>query len=312
MTARFDCREAFAESLLALAAADPRIIAVTNDSVGSSNLKAFQRRFPDRLVNVGIAEQDMVGISAGLAGAGKIPFVCGASCFLTARALEQIKVDLAYSRHNVKLCGVSPGLAYGPLGATHHSIEDVAWLRAIAGVTVIVPADPAETAQAVAAAAAVDGPVFVRVSRHPVPAVHAEGYEFRIGRAVTLREGADVTLVAHGIMVCRALEAAALLTADGIDAAVVNMSTVRPIDEQAVIDAARRGPIVTLEEHTTLGGLGSAVAEVVVCHQPTRMRLLGVPGVFAPTGPVEFLLEHFGLTPPRIREAVREFVSGRG
>jgi transketolase len=306
-----DCRQAFAKSLLALAAANPRVVAVVNDSVGSSNLKAFQQRFPDRLVNVGIAEQNMVGISAGLAGAGKIPFVCGAACFLTGRALEQIKVDLAYSRHNVKLCGMSPGFAYGALGATHHSIEDVAWLRAIAGMTVIVPADPAETAQAVAAAAAVDGPVFIRVSRYPVPAVHPDSYEFRIGCAVTLRRGRDVTLIAHGIMVCRALEAAGLLEADGIDAAVVNMSTVRPIDEAAIVEAARRGPIVTLEEHTTYGGLGSAVAEVVVCHRPTRMRMLGVPGVFAPTGSVEFLLEHLGLTPPRIREAVRELLDRR-
>jgi transketolase len=311
MTATFDCRQAFAESLLALAAANPRIVAVVNDSLGSSNLTAFQQRFPDRLVNVGIAEQNMVGVSAGLAGAGKIPFVCGASCFLTGRALEQIKVDLAYSRHNVKLCGMSPGFAYGALGATHHSIEDVAWLRAIAGMTILVPADPAETAQAVTAAAAIDGPVFIRVSRHRVPTVHPGSYEFRIGRAVTLREGKDATLIAHGIMVCQALEAAGLLAADGIDAAVVNMSTVRPIDEEVIIEAARRGPIVTLEEHTTYGGLGSAVAEVVVCHRPTRMRMLGVPGVFAPTGSVEFLLEHFGLTPPRIRDAVRQLVNRR-
>lgn len=311
MTALADCRVAFSEALVALAGVNPRIVAVANDSISSSNLGAFQARFPDRLVNVGIAEQNMVGISAGLAGAGKIPFVCGASCFLTARALEQIKVDVAYSRHNVKLCGMSSGLAYGALGATHHSIEDVAWLRAIAGMTVIVPADPAETAQAVAALAALDGPAFLRVSRIPVPPVHPPDYQFRIGRAVTLREGSEVTLIAHGIMVCRALEAAALLAADGISAAVVNMSTVRPIDEDAVVEAARAGPIVTIEEHTTHGGLGSAVAEVVVAARPTRCRLLGVPGVFAPTGPVEFLLEHFGLTPPRIRDAVRALLDER-
>ncbi len=311
MTALADCRIAFSEALVALAGVNPRIVAVANDSISSSNLGAFKARFPDRLVNVGIAEQNMVGISAGLAGAGKIPFVCGASCFLTARALEQIKVDVAYSRHNVKLCGMSSGLAYGALGATHHSIEDVAWLRAIAGMTVIVPADPAETAQAVAALAALDGPAFLRVSRLPVPPVHPPDYQFRIGRAVTLREGTEVTLIANGIMVCRALEAAALLAADGISAAVVNMSTVRPIDEDAVVAAARAGPIVTIEEHTTHGGLGSAVAEVVVAARPTRCRLLGVPGVFAPTGPVEFLLEHFGLTPPRIRDAVRALLDER-
>jgi transketolase len=300
-----DCRGAFAETLVALAASDPRIVAVVNDSVGSSNLREFKRLFPDRLVNLGIAEQNMVGVSAGLAGAGKVPFVCGASCFLTARALEQIKADLAYSRHNVKLCGMSSGLAYGQLGPTHHSIEDVAWTRAIAGMTVVVPADPMETAQCVRAAAGFEGPVFLRLSRLPVPAVHPSGYEFRIGRAARLRNGADVTLVANGIMVCRALEAARLLESDGIDAAVLNMSTVRPIDAEAIIEAARRGPIVTIEEHTTFGGLGGAVAEVVVSSQPTRMRLLGVPGVFAPTGSAEFLLEHFGLTPPHIRDAAR-------
>ena len=159
-----DCRVAFAETLIALAEADRRIVAVVNDSVGSSNLKEFKRRFPDRLINVGIAEQNLVGVSAGLASAGKIPFTCGASCFLTGRALEQVKADLAYSRHNVKLCGMSSGMAYGELGPTHHSIEDLAWTRAIANLTVIVPADPIETAGAVRAAVAIDGPVFLRLA----------------------------------------------------------------------------------------------------------------------------------------------------
>ena len=178
MTALYDCRIAFADTLVALAEQDSRIVAVCNDSVGSSNLKAFKQRFPDRLVNVGIAEQNLVGVSAGLASAGKIPFTCGASCFLTGRALEQIKADLAYSRHNVKLCGISSGMAYGELGPTHHSIEDLAWTRAIANMTVLVPADPVETAAAVRAAAAFDGPVFLRLSRMPVPVVCAEGAGF--------------------------------------------------------------------------------------------------------------------------------------
>ena len=182
MTALFDCRAAFADALVALAERDPRIVAVVNDSVGSSNLKEFRARFPERLINVGIAEQNMVGVSAGLAAAGKIPFTCAASCFLTGRALEQIKADVAYSRHNVKLCGMSSGMAYGELGPTHHSIEDVAWTRAIAGMTVIVPADPIETAQAVRAIAAFDGPVFLRLSRLPVPVVHPDSYRFEIGQ----------------------------------------------------------------------------------------------------------------------------------
>jgi transketolase len=303
-----DCRIAFAEALVALAAADPRVVAVASDCVGSANLKEFKRRFPGRLVNVGIAEQNLVGVSAGLASAGKIPFTCSASCFLTGRALEQVKADVAYSRHNVKLCGMSSGMAYGELGPTHHSIEDLAWTRALANMTVVVPADPVETAQAVRAAAAMDGPVFLRLSRMPVPNVHPAGYAFEIGRAVLLRPGSDVTLVAAGVMVAPALEAAGLLEADGISAAVLNLSTIRPIDRESIVAAAERGPIVTVEEHTVYGGLGSAVAEVVVTSRPVRMRMLGVPGVFAPTGSAELLLAHFGLTPDGICDAARSLV----
>jgi len=308
MSGLHDCRKAFSDTLVELAAADSRIVVVANDSIGSSNLKEFKRRFPERLVNVGIAEQNMVGIGAGLANGGMIPFVCGASCFLTGRALEQVKVDLGYSRSNVKLCGMSSGLAYGELGPTHHSIEDLAWTRAIANLTVIVVADPLETAAAMRAAAAYDGPVFLRLSRMPVPVVHAEGYEFEIGRAPRLRAGSDVTLMANGTMVSRALEAATLLDADGIRAAVVNMSTIRPLDHRAVLEAASAGPILTIEEHTIAGGLGGAVAEVVVESHPVRMKMLGIPGEFAPTGSAAFLFEHFGLTPEAIRKAAIQLV----
>jgi transketolase len=306
MSNLFDCRRAFAETLLELAGADPRIVALANDSISSSNLGEFKKRFPNRLMNVGIAEQNMVGISAGLAHAGKIPFVCGASCFLTGRAMEQIKVDLAYSRSNVKLCGMSSGMAYGELGPTHHSIEDLAWMRAVANMTVIVPADPIETRQAVRAIAAFDGPVFLRLSRLPVPIVHPDNYEFMIGRAARLREGSDITLIANGIMTCRALEAADLLQARGIRAAVLNMSSVRPLDGEAIVAAARTGPIVTAEEHTIYGGLGGAVAEVVADSHPVRICRIGVPGEFAPTGSVPFLLEHFGMTPRHICDAALE------
>jgi transketolase len=199
-------------------------------------------------------------------------------------------------------------MSYGALGPTHHSIEDLAWTRAIANLTVIVPADPVETAQALQAAATHAGPLFLRLSRMPVPIVHASDYQFQIGRAVTLREGTEVTLIAAGVMVARALGAADLLAQDGIAAAVVNMSTIKPLDWEAVVAAARRGPIVTVEEHTVSGGLGSAVAEVVVQEHPVKMRLLGVPGVFAPTGSPEFLLEHFGLTAAGIRDAARELL----
>ena len=312
MTDRFDCRVAFAEALVALAEADPRVVAVCNDSVGSSNLKEFKKRFPERLVNVGIAEQNMVGVAAGLANGGLMPFVCGASCFITGRALEQVKVDLGYSRSNVKLCGISSGMAYGELGPTHHSIEDIAWTRAIANMTVIVPSDAAETAGALRAAAALDGPVFLRLSRMPVPAVNAADYEFQIGRAVRLRQGSDVTLIANGTMVCRALEAAELLLADGVHASVINLPTVRPLDREAIAAAAAAGPIVTIEEHTVFGGMGGAVAEAVVTLNPTRMRILGVPGVFAPTGSTEFLFEHFGLTAANIRVVTLELLQECG
>src|SRR6476646_3748878 len=189
MTKLYDCRDAFNEKLLELAHHDQRIVTVVNDSVGSSKLNQFRSEFANRLINVGIAEQNMVGVGAGLANGGMIPFVCGASPFLTGRALEQIKADVAYSNTNVKLCGMSSGMAYGELGPTHHSIEDLAWLRAIANMTIIVPADPIETSQAVEVAARTYGPMFIRISRLPVPVVHDESYCFEIGKAARLREG---------------------------------------------------------------------------------------------------------------------------
>jgi transketolase len=306
-----DCRDAFAAALEDIAKHDLRICAVVNDSVGSSKVAGFGKRFPERLINVGIAEQTMVGLAAGLANSGKIPFVCAASCFLTARALEQIKVDVAYSDANVKLAGMSPGMAYGELGPTHHSIEDLAWTRAIAHMTVIVPADPIETDQALRAAAEYRGPVFLRIGRMPVPMVHDGQYRFEIGRAALLRDGQDVTLIANGTMVSRALEAADILARKDVQARVLNMSTVRPLDKEAVLAAADTGGIVTVEEHTVFGGLGSAVAEVVVTNRPVPMRILGVPGVFAPTGSATWLLEHFGLTAQRIFDAALELVGER-
>ncbi len=303
-----DCRDAFVETLLELAEVDPRIVAVVNDSVGSSKLGPFGARFPDRLINVGIAEQDMLGVAAGLANGGKIPFVSAAACFLTARAMEQIKVDAAYSQHHMVLCGMSPGMAYGELGPTHHSIEDLAWLRAIPGLTVVVPSDPNETAQAIRWAAGHDGPVFVRVSRMGVPDVNPPGYEFVPGRAVTLRDGTDATIVATGTVVARALDAAADLAAEGIDARVLSMPTIKPLDEHSLLAAAREtGGIVTVEEALT-SGLGGAVAELVVQHRPVPMRFVGVPDVFAPTGSVGWLMDHFGISPTGISAAVHDLL----
>jgi transketolase len=238
-----------------------------------------------------------------------IPFVCAAASFLTARALEQIKVDVAYSNVHVVLCGMSPGMAYGQLGPTHHSIEDLSWLRAIAGMTIIVPADPDHTRQALYWAADNARPIFLRIGRFKVPMIDRGGRTFEAGKADRLSDGDDVALIAVGTMVSRALEAARMLSAEGIHARVLDMATVQPLDQESVLAAARetRG-IVTAEEATLAGGLGSAVAELVVQHHPVAMRLLGVPGVFAPTGTTEFLLDYFGLTASGIALAARDLV----
>lgn len=301
----FDCRDAYVSAVEALAQNDDRIVAVVNDSVGSSKLGRFKERFPDRLVNVGIAEQTMVGVGAGLANGGKIPFVSAASCFLTARALEQIKADVAYSKSNVKLCGISSGIAYGELGPTHHSIEDIGWLRTMGSITVLVPSDPWETTQAINAAAEMDGPVFVRISRMPVPEIdRGEAPVFKVGKAELLKTGDDIALIANGVMVHRALAAAEELSREGISARVLNMSSINPLDVEAILSAAETGGIVTVEEHSIRGGLGGAVAEVLSTMHPCRMRIMGFPD-FLPTGSAQWLMEQHELTPSGIAKAAR-------
>jgi transketolase len=308
----FDCRDAFSKTMEALAAEDERVVVVVNDSVSSTKLKGFRAKFPKRFINVGIAEQNMVGVGAGLANAGMLPYVCGASCFLTGRATEQVKADLGYTNANVKLCGMSSGMAYGELGPTHHSIEDLAWTRVIPNLAVVVPADSSETEAAMRYSHTHVGPMFLRMSRMPVPEVMPPGAAFELGKASVLRSGTDVTLIANGVLVQAALAAAETLAAQGISARVLNMSSVKPIDEAAVLDAARTtGGIVTAEEASIYGGLGGAVAELVVQHTPVKMRILGVPGVFAPTGSEEFLLDYFGLNAAGIHAAAVELVRGR-
>ncbi len=303
-----DCRDAWARTIEELAANDPRIVAVVNDSVGSSKLGGFQKTFPDRLINVGIAEQNMVGVSAGLANGGRIPFVSAASCFLTGRALEQIKADIAYANFNVKLVGQSSGVAYGELGPTHHSIEDFAWLRPLHNITVIVPADSWETAEAVKWAAAHEGPVYIRLSRMPVPDLVVADRTFQPGLAELVRPGTDVTLIACGTMVHLAVQAAAELESEGIFARVLNMATISPLDEAAISLAANEtGAIVTIEEANIHGGLGGAVAEHTSATTPVPVERMGFPG-FVPTGSVEWLFDHFGLTPAGIAKTARKAI----
>lgn len=304
----FDCRDSFAATIESLAEHDSRIVTVVSDSLGSSKLGGFKKRWPERMVNVGIAEQTLVAVGAGLANGGKVPFVSAASCFITGRAMEQVKADIAYSNVNVKLIGQSSGVAYGELGPTHHSIEDMAWLRLFNNLTLIVPADPWQTEQAIRAAAAMDGPVFVRISRMPVPALERNNARFEIGKAEILAEGADAAIIANGTMVHRAVAAAKILASEGISARVVNMATVNPLDEAAILAAADTGAIVTVEEHSVRGGLGGAVAEVVTANTPVPMRIMGFPG-FVPTGSAEWLMEHFGLTETGIADAVRQTIA---
>jgi transketolase len=310
-----DNRQAFADELLTLAAADDRIVAVCNDSVGSSNLVSFREQFPERLINVGIAEQNMVGVGAGLAACGFLPFVCGASPFLTGRALEQIKADVAYSQHAVVLCGMSPGMAYGQLGPTHHSIEDLSWLRPLPGLDIVVPADSAQTRLAIRAVVAEPRPTFIRVGRFKVPDVSSMSDSFDRGRFTVARDGNDVTVIAAGTMVSRALAAAEALAVEGIDVRVLNAAWLAPFDVEAVTAAAQEtAGIVTAEEAVTTGGLGVAVTAIVAglrAADRKPVHLLGISGEFAPTGSTEFLLEHFGLTASDVASAVRE-VLGRG
>jgi transketolase len=307
----YDNRGVFADTLIELARQDQRIVTVCNDSVGSSNLGAFRDEFPDRMINVGIAEQNMVGVGAGLASAGLIPFVCAASPFLTGRSLEQVKADVAYSQHKVILCGMSPGMAYGELGPTHHSVEDFSWLRALPGLDIVVPADREQTRQAIVHAVADPRPTFIRIGRHKVPDVSTGGEEWTRGQMLTVRDGHDVTLIATGTTVSRSLKAAQLLDDQGISARVLNAVYLSPFDADTVARAAyeTRG-IVSVEEANVSGGLGSAVAAVVgTLEQSGRVpvTMLGLR-TFAPTGSTEFLLEYFDLIPDGIIRGVHEML----
>jgi transketolase len=303
-----DCRDAWARTIEDLAAQDPRIVVVVNDSVGSSKLGGFQKKHADRLINVGIAEQNMVGVSAGLANGGRIPFVSAASCFLTGRALEQVKADIAYANFNVKLVGQSSGVAYGELGPTHHSIEDFAWLRPLNNINLIVPADAWETAEAVKWAAAHEGPVYIRLSRMPVPDLEVRDRKFQPGKAELVRTGSDVTLIACGTTVHLAVKAAEELETVGVSARVLNMATITPLDKAAISSAAREtGAIVTIEEANIHGGLGGAVAEHTASSEPVPVERMGFPG-FVPTGSVEWLFDHFDLTAAGIAKTARKAI----
>jgi transketolase len=306
----FDCRVSFANTLIELASSDKRIVAVCNDSIGSSNLKEFAKLFPDQMINVGIAEQNMVGVAAGLANAGLKPFVCAASPFLTGRATEQIKADIAYSSSAVVLCGMSPGVSYGELGPTHHSIEDMAWMRAIANLEIVIPSDPNETRNVMRWAAQSNKPIFMRVPRHKIPAIPGTDRAFDSKRVHVLNEGSDVSLVAIGGMVHVALTAVSLLEDSGISAQVIHVTTLKPLDEKTLLtELSKTKGVVTIEEGTTFGGLGSAIAELLSQNSPKKMKIMGIPAVFAPTGSADFIFNHFGLTPEGVAKEAMALLS---
>lgn len=301
------CREAFCNELTEMGKKNVKIVALTSDAKGSTALGVFANALPAQFVEVGIAEQNEIGMAAGMAAVGLRPYVCAPASFLSARALEQIKVDVAYSHMNVKILAVSGGISYGALGASHHSSHDVAVLRAIPGIQVIIPCDEVQTVGILHELEKTDVPAYVRVGKQAMPLVYEPGTKFEIGRAVQLRDGKDLTIIACGEMVYPAVEAAAALADEGISARVVDMHTLSPLDEAAILAAAEIGPIVTIEEHSVNGGLGASVARLTATHKPVAMRTLGLPGdENAIAGPSPEVFKHYGLDVDGICRAARE------
>jgi len=300
-------RDGFGEGLLELGKTNPNVVALSGDLEDSARAVAFKQQFPDRFFSVGIAEQDMVGTAAGLALGGKIPFACSFSQFVTGKALEQMRLAVCYQRLNVKIVGSHGGLSVGADGATAEALEEFAHLRSLPSMTLLVPCDALEAKKATLAAAAHDGPVYLRLGRSLVPLITKPEDPFVIGRANTLRAGDDIALIACGTMVAHALAAAEQLAKDDIQARVLNVHTIKPIDHAAILKAAREtGAIVTVEEHTVLGGLGGAVAEVVVQERPVPMRFVGVQDRFGTSGDPAELLKAFHLMPEDIARAAKD------
>ena len=305
----FDCRQTFVETLIELATADKRIVAVCNDSVGSSNLGAFAKQFPDRLVNVGIAEQSMVGTAAGLALGGKVAVTCNAAPFLISRANEQIKVDVCYNNTNVKLFGLNAGASYGPLASTHHSIDDLAVMRGFGNIQIFAPSTPRECRQIIDYALAYQGPVYIRLDGKALPELLDESYRFVPGAVLTLREGEDVALVATGSTVHEVVEAAQQLADLGIQAKVVSVPSIRPCDTAALLAALKPcKAVITVEEHNVNGGVGSLVAEVLAeAGVGIPLKRLGIPdGEYAAAADRGWLRKHHGFDAASVAELAQK------
>lgn len=301
--------EVFSETLISLAEKDRNILAVTSDSRGSGKLVPFAEKLPDQIVEVGIAEQNLVGVAAGLASAGKKVFAVSPACFLTARSLEQIKNDVAYSDFPVVLVGISAGVSYGALGSTHHSIHDVAVLRAINNIDVVVPADNFEAEEAIIAASKATKPVFIKFGKKAMPVLPRLEQTFEIGKASTICEGSDVAFIACGETVLPAYEAAQILKEKGISAEVISMHTVKPLDKDAVLKAAKKcKAVITVEEHSVHGGLGEACASLLMQNGVSvPFKIVGIPDEDTVTGSQEEIFQHYGITGNALMKTALKF-----
>lgn len=289
-------RDSYGNELVALGNDNPNVIVMDADLSAATKTGGFRKAFPDRFINAGIAEGNMMGVAAGLSTTGKIVFASSFAMFAAGRAFEQVRNSIGYPHLNVKIGATHAGISVGEDGATHQCCEDIALMRTIPGMIILNPADDTEARKAVRAAAAIDGPVYLRFGRLAVPVLFDEDYQFEIGKGFTLKEGNDVTIIATGLMVSEALTAAEQLKNEGISARVINMATIKPIDRDIIIAAANEtGAIVTAEEHNVIGGLGSAVAEVLCETVPVPMLRVGVEDVFGKSGPATDLLPIFGL-----------------
>ena len=310
MTDLRDPRKTFGAALVEVGEKNNRVVALSADSSSGSGMSPFHERFPERHFEFGIMEQGIVGISAGMASTGKIPFFVAIAPFVTSRPFEMVRNDLGYMRQNVKVVGRCAGMTYSDLGATHQSLEDIAIIRTIPGFTVVNPGCPVEINKAVHAITDHIGPVYMKLGGPKMPVLFDEDYVFELGKGVTMKEGNDVTLVGTGTVLSKAYEAAEILERQGISVRLINIHTIKPLDKELLIKAAREtGAIVTVEEHYIAGGLGSAIAETLAEFCPVRMKMIGVDDQFASNGPYEELLALYGLQPDQIAETVKAFLA---
>jgi len=297
-------RDAYGEALLELGERNPRVVVVGADTTVSLKSGVFSSKFPQRFFNVGIAEQNLIGVAAGLAHAGKVAYAGTYAIFVPGKCVDQIRNNVAYPNLDVKIVCSHGGISVGPDGASHQQVEDIAIMRSIPRMRVVVPADSVSTKSIVKAIAEIAGPFYVRLTRPSTPVVYQDGFEYTLGKANVLREGADVAVFACGIMVPEALKAADSMKSNGVSASVLDLHTIKPIDQESVVKFARKcGCVVTAEEHNVMGGMGSAVAEILVENEPVPMRRVGVMDTFGESGDAPQLLEKYGLTASEIEKA---------